>query len=217
MPTPRSSPWVTITQLKRLLVGESQCEWASWFMAHYQRAPDEYMPSDFDTAQYNMNHTALMRVVRARLEGDGYEVFSEGQNDFRLLGRTGAYLVGRPDFVAVRDTTGLIVDAKTGQPRDSDSAQVLLYMWAVPRALNQYSEIRFSGQLAYQTHTVDIPDSSINDSFSSNFGSLIQRVISPEPAMRIPSGSECRFCNITKANCEQRIDWQTPEASTTEF
>jgi len=217
MPTPRSSPWVTVTQLKKLLVGESQCEWASWFMAHYQRAPDEYVPSDFDTAQYNMNHTALMRVVRARLEGDGYEVFSEGQNDFRLLGRTGAYLVGRPDFVAIRDTTGLIVDAKTGQPRDSDSTQVQLYMWAVPRALSEYAGISFSGQVAYQTHSVDIPGSSIDDSFNTNFGSLIQRVIATEPAMRIPSSSECRFCNITKTNCEQRIDGQTPEANTTAF
>ena len=101
MPTPRSSPWVTVTQLKRLLVGESQCQWSSCFMAHHQRTPDEYIPSDFDSAQYSMNHTGVMRVVRARLKGDDNEVFSEGQNDFRLLGDIGAYLAGRPDFIVI--------------------------------------------------------------------------------------------------------------------
>ena len=217
MPTPRSSPWVTVTQLKRLLVGESQCEWASWFMAHYQRAPDEYVPSDFNTAQYNMNHTALMRVVRARLEGDGYEVFSEGQNDFRLLGNTGAYLAGRPDFIAIKDTTGMIVDAKTGQPRDSDSAQVLLYMWAVPRALVQFKDVDFTGRLVYPTHTLDISNRSIDANFIANFGDLMKRVIAAEPARLIPSGGECRFCNITQANCDKRIEEEVDEARTTAF
>jgi len=217
MPTPRSSPWVTVTQLRRLLVGESQCEWASWFMAHFQRAPDEYEPSDFDTVQYNMNHTTLMRDTRIRLEEEGYTVYSEGQNEFKLRGNTGTVLAGRPDIVAVKGSTGLIVDAKTGQPRDSDSAQVMLYMWAMPRESVKFQGVTFSGQVAYRTHTVDIPGSSIDDSFNTNFGSLIQRVIATEPAIRIPSSSECRFCNITKANCAERIDGEVDEVETTAF
>ena len=213
----RNSPWVTVTNLRRLLVGESQCEWAGWFNAHYRRDPDEYMPSDFDSVQYNIDHTAMLREVRQELEAEGYTVTSDGQNEFRLRGNSGAYLVGRPDFVAVKDTEGLVVDVKTGQPRDSDSAQVMLYMWATPRASVMYQGVRFAGRVSYRTHKVDIPSAAVGADFTSKFGVLMQIMIASEPAIRIPSSNECKYCNITRANCEERIDAEIEEAETSEF
>ena len=85
MPTPRESPYIWATWLPRLLTGENSCEWAVWFRAHYQdwaRAP-----SDFNQAQWLLNHTALLNKRRADWEVGGYSVNTEGQNIFHLRAR----------------------------------------------------------------------------------------------------------------------------------
>ena len=38
---------------------------------------------------------------------------------------------------------------KTGQPSAAHSVQVMLYQYAIPRALSQYKGVAFEGQVAY--------------------------------------------------------------------
>ena len=93
----RDKPYIWVTWLTKLLVGENSCEWAAWFRAHYtnfRRAPD-----DFDSAGWQMNHTALLNEVRDRLQAEGRTVFIEKQNRFVLRG-TSATLGGKPDLIA---------------------------------------------------------------------------------------------------------------------
>ena len=61
-----------------------------------------------------MSHTALLNQQRQEWEDDGHAVFVEGQNAFRLRGKT-ATLAGRPDLVALDDRDATIIDVKTGQ------------------------------------------------------------------------------------------------------
>ena len=112
MPRPRESPYIWTTWLARLLAGEASCEWASWFRSRYQDWTKP--PSDFDQSQWMLDHTALVNRERASREALGYEVFTEGQNAFRLRGRA-ATLAGKPDLIAVKNGDAVITDAKTGK------------------------------------------------------------------------------------------------------
>ena len=103
-------PYIWATWLPRLLTGDSSCEWATWFRAHHQNWTRE--PSDFNQAQWLLQHTALLNEQKAQWEGNGH-VLVEGQNTFRLRGQS-ATLAGKPDLMVVRDNDALIIDVKTG-------------------------------------------------------------------------------------------------------
>ena len=84
MPRPRESPYVWVTWLARLLAGEASCEWASWFRSHHQDWAKP--PTDFDSTQWMLDHTALVNQARESREKLGYTVFTEGQNSFPAPG-----------------------------------------------------------------------------------------------------------------------------------
>ena len=204
MPTPRSGIFITVTRLKILLIGEDSCEWAAWFNAHYQRTGDEYVPTTFDAVSWNMEHTALMTRITEGFDSGGRAVFTERQNNFVLRGRV-ASLAGTPDLiVSGGEGNSLIIDAKTGNPRPSDSVQVMLYMWAVSQAMPRYRGVTFDGKLVYKDHELDIPNSAIDTAFINNVVELIQRVSTDIPARKVPSPMECGFCNITQTDCPER-------------
>ena len=62
MATKRDGVFVWITWLSRVMAGEQNCEWASWFKAHYEKY--DKAPSDFDTAKWNIEHTLQLRRLR---------------------------------------------------------------------------------------------------------------------------------------------------------
>ena len=64
-----------------------------------------------------MRHTALLNQQRQEWLDRGRNVQVEGQNAFRLRGKT-ATLAGRPGLVVLDDRDATIIDVKTGQERD---------------------------------------------------------------------------------------------------
>ena len=210
MPQHRESPYTWATWLARLLAGEAHCEWAGWFRAHYQGWTKP--PSDFDSDQWMLNHTALVNREQERLEKLGYTVYVENQNSFRLRGRQ-ATLGGKPDLIAFNSPDAVIIDAKTGKPNPNHTAQVMIYQYAVPRTLTQFQGIEFTGQVVYPDANVRVPASSTDSEFVRNLGALIRRLANDTPARRVPSPAECRFCDITSADCPERVE-QQPEAET---
>lgn len=197
------------------MVGDNSCEWATWFKAHYQGY--EKVPSDFDVDAWQMAHTADLNDLRLRLEADGRAVFTENQNSFRLKGWS-ATLAGTPDLISLSGSAGTIYDVKTGRPRSAHSAQIMVYMWAIPRALPQYKDVVFDGKVVYRDHEVDIPAVAVNERFIDSLTQLIRRVGSLEPARKVPSPSECGFCDITKGDCADRaVEGRSAEAETDEF
>ena len=210
-----NSPYIWITWLTKLLTGEQSCEWAAWFRAHHDARSWEKMPDPFDQTRWVMEHTTRVAEVREQWEVDGYRVFTEGQNAFALRGRT-ATLGGRPDLVAVKDDVGAIIDIKTGQPYPSHGAQVMLYMYAVPKALGQHGGLSFTGSVVYPGHSVEIPATAVDTGFVENMGRLVRRLASVSPARRVPSASECRYCPITGADCPERMDGADSKEGVTE-
>ena len=106
--TPTSGP----LGCPRLLTGENSCEWAIWFKAHHQNWAK--VPSDFNQAEWVLNHTSLLNEKKSQWEARRQKVYVEGQNNFRLRGQS-ATLAGRPDLIVVRSNDALIIDVKAGQ------------------------------------------------------------------------------------------------------
>lgn len=201
----RSGPYIWATWLSKLLVGDLSCEWAAWFKAHYTQY--DRVPSTFDVVRWQMDHTSILNQVREELEAAGNTVLTENQGYFNLRGRSGTVIGGKPDLVAIDSKgQGTIYDIKTGQPRASDTAQVMIYMYALPY-LGQFRGMNFAGRLVYREgRTVDIPTESVDDDFREKLFTLIRRIASDEPARRVPSALECGMCELTSGDCPDRIE-----------
>ena len=210
-----NGPYTWVTWLPRLLSGESSCEWATWFKAQHEGNSWARVPSDFDQAGWLMDHTALLNEQRGLWERQEYSVLTEAQNSFTLRGSSAA-LAGKPDLVAQRKGEVTVIDAKTGRPSPHHAIQVMIYMYALPRAVERYKGMALSGQVAYPDHVVDIPAEAVDEGFIRNLGGLIRRLAAGTPARHIPSPMECRFCEITQADCPERAEEGLPEEGTTD-
>ena len=206
MAVPREHPYIWATGLPRLLTGENSCAWAAWFKARHQNWTRP--PSDFNQAEWMLNHTALLNKRTSDWENGGYSVNVEGQNNFRLRGKSST-LAGKPDLITQRDDDAVVVDVKTGHESTSHVVQVMIYLYAIPRAIEKYRTLKPRGQVTYEDHTIRIPAEAVDDQFVQNLGALIRRLSADKPARRVPSPQECRFCDISAADCPERVDEPT--------
>ena len=63
---------------------------------------------------------------------------------------------------------------------------------------------------------VDVPADALDGRFVENLGGLVCRLASKIPARRVPSPGECRFCEITPADCPERAEEGSPEEGMTD-
>ena len=104
----------------------------------------------------------------------------EGQNAFRLRGRT-ATLAGKPDLIIVRNDNAIIIDVKTGKEQLWHAVQVMIYLYALPRALPQYKGMRMAGEVVYPPRTVKVPTGALPGQFIEDLGALIRRLAAGQP------------------------------------
>lgn len=206
MATPREEPYIWVTWLSKLLGGEAHCEWALWFRVHnrYDKRSDE-----FDLAAWKATHGERVRVRAERLRADGYEVFVEEQNWFKLPGKS-AILGGKPDIVAVSTKEALVVDCKTGEPRNSDRLQVLTYMLVLPFVHAACKGRVLSGEVRYTDRAATIPAEHLTEELRNLIRRTIERAAGDMPTQKVPSYGECRFCDIGSVDCPERIDAEPP-------
>ena len=203
MAVPREAPYIWASWLPRLLTGENSCEWAVWFKAHHQDWTRT--PSEFNQAEWMLNRTSLLNEQKTQWEARGQDVYVEGQNSFRLRGQS-ATLAGRPDLIVVQNDDALVIDIKAGQQQRSHYVQIMIYIYALPRALPQYQHAKLAGEIDYPTRTVRVPRGSLHTQLIKDLGSLIRRLAADKPPARVPSRQECRFCDITAEDCPERLD-----------
>ena len=198
------------------MTGDRSCEWAIWFKAHYQNWPRR--PSDLDPTEWLMRHTALLNRQCREWEDRGHQVYIEGQNAFRLRGKS-AMLGDRPDLVVLDDRNATIIDVKTGRAQPWHRVQVMIYQYALPLAFPQYRNVSIGGEVVYPNHTVRIPRGALPEQFTNELGNLIQRLAADAPPKRVPNAMECRFCDITSIDCPDRLDddYEPEEGTTDDF
>jgi len=205
----RSNPFIWVSWLSKLMAGEKQCEWASWFRSHYVW---EKLPSGLDLAKWTADHAQLLRARRASLEAQGFTMYAEDQNSFTLRGATGIEVSGKPDIVAIRATEAYVEDCKTGTPRHSDHFQVLVYMLSLPYVEGPWKGLKLDGRIIYGDKVVDVPSSKIDADLKELFRKTVLMIGGQEPARKVPSRGECRYCDISRADCPERIEIETRAA-----
>lgn len=186
------------------MADEVQCHWAVWFRTHYKY---EKLSFNFDSAKWNANHQALLRSRVCDLEAEGYRVFVEGENWFEIVGRSFPVKVsGKPDIVAITDQRGLIEDCKTGRKKNSDLYQVLIYLLLAPVSLQHCKGLDLKGRLVYPDGVMEIQTDQVDEGFKAQFRGTIATLSSNNPARKVPSFQECRYCDIPSRCCPQRIE-----------
>ncbi|BAY57925.1 hypothetical protein NIES2135_47980 [Leptolyngbya boryana NIES-2135] len=200
----KAIPSIWVTWLSRLMADESQCVWSVWFRTHFKY---EKLNTNFDSAKWNANHRVLVNDRINILETEGYTVYVEGENRFEVLGR--AHLVkvaGKPDIIAIKDDYAWVEDCKTGQRKNSDFYQILIYLLLLPVSLAPCQGLSLKGRLIYSDEVVEIQAEQVNENFREQFRAAIAILSSSIPARKVPSFQECRFCDISTAYCPERSE-----------
>lgn len=199
----RQSPYLWVTWLTKLMSGEAQCEWASWFKAHHKY---DKIPSDFNLTQWTADHNQMLNERAQYYRDKGFTVYTEDQNSFMLEGENGEILSGKADIVAIKGEDAIVEDCKTGQPRNSDQMQVLIYMLVLPVSVGHCEGLKVNGLVKYRNKEVVIKNDSIDQMLKELLKDLIHRISSDNQPDQVPSYGECRFCDISKVDCSSRIE-----------
>ena len=99
-----------------------------------------------------------------------------------------------------------IIDVKAGQPRAADQVQVMIYMYLLPLALPELQGAGVRGQVVYGGHEVDIELDALDATFVQALQEQIQRLAARAEAVKVPSWSECQFCDIAREHCPERVE-----------
>ena len=111
-----------------------------------------------------------------------------------------------------------MIDVKTKSMTATHRVQVMLYMWALPKAFPQYRGVRFDGRLISPAGELDIPAAEVDHLFIGRVREVLHRVCGIDPPTTSPSFGGCRYCDITEEDCSVRMDGaNTPEGETDEF
>ena len=214
---PRARPYVYASWPTKAIAKEVRCAFQLWFKAHYAykktanerckactegRVPcddPEVCRADF-FKKFNEKHDALVADRVERLQAEGWTVRTEDEAKFSMKGKLGD-MTGKPDIVAMRGDEALVIDAKSGNPRESDHWQVLIYILALPRTwLRGFKTIR--GQVEYTNGSV--PVRPLGDKERARIGEVVRTAMEPTPPEPTPSLKDCRYCDI--ASCDARYD-----------
>ena len=197
---PRISPgW-----LAGLLAAEAHCEWASWFRVRHEDWEQRPMPG-LSGLEWSVDYTQRLNRCIKLYEDQGYTVSNGGPNGY-VLSVGGAALSGRPDVIATKGGDCIVIDFPEGEPTRSHALQVMIHMYALSMAVERFRGMALSGQLAYGRESVDILAASVDREFIENMTELARRLAAGEPPARIPSPEECGACDITAADCPERMD-----------
>ena len=198
MAIPRSDPYMWVTWLSKIMSGQTACQWQGWFQTHNQLT--ERHPQSFDLTGWKINHTRMLTELVQKMTARGLEPRVE----FPFTIAVGeATLGGKIDCLVVENSIVQVYDCKTGTPRDSDVAQVMIYMHALSR-IDEFKREPIQGTVLYKEHeSVEIPE--LPDTFASNFDFFVNLLSADTPAVKVP-GHDCKFCSIAKSDCAERVD-----------
>ena len=214
----RDGPYIWITWLTKLLVGDNSCEWASWFKAQHDGKSWTRAERVGNLARWQIGHTDMLKRKAQELREQGYEVTYEGQNQFTInSNKIRVAVAGKCDLTARQGDVLWIIDIKSGQPRASDQAQVLIYMHLFPKARRELQGLTIKGLLVYGDHEEVIEPEEVDGQFVRAFDGLVRRLADTgEPAVKVPAWSECRFCDISALHCPERVQQEDRAVGTAE-
>ena len=191
------------------MAGDVQCQWASWFRSHYMGYTKA--PSDFQLATWIVEHNQYLDVLCKECSTKSLTYFKENQNDFKVKRRS-MTIGGKPDLIVLEnDKSYTVYDMKTGKPKASDIIQVMLYMSFLPYSSSgRYSGKTINGCVVYKEgERTLIPSQSLDDKFRGQISHFLNILEAPTEPLKVPSFTECQYCDITGEDCDGRIEVNT--------
>lgn len=202
LPKQRTKQFIWVTWLAKVLAEEKKCIYSIQQISNYQ-FPKQ--PNNYDSSEHD--EKVIQRAII--LEKQGFTVYVEYQNSFKVNGKTYDVCVsGRPDIVAVKDDWVIVEDIKTGKRRNSHKMQVLLYMLLLPLASETKDICQKQiphGRLIYPDGIVDIPAWQVDDKFRKRLKEAIATITSSKSLKPKPSPWECRYCQIPHEYCQAKM------------
>ena len=132
---------IWVTSLARLIAGEQECRFSAWFEANYTHYKDVENRHGYvlgykanseqekspELLERDEKHSRLADRVIKELEKEGRYLLPEVQ--FWHETASGFIVAGRTDLISVlKKVECCMYDFKTGREKNSDIAQVMLYM-----------------------------------------------------------------------------------------
>jgi hypothetical protein len=88
----------------------------------------------------------------------------------------------------------------------------MLYMCCLPFAFPALRGKQIDGCVTYaEGEPVWIPAEAIDSAFKRNAAYYVDLLAADTVPPRVPSAQECRFCDISGADCPSRIEWHGPD------
>ena len=78
-------------------------------------------------------------------------------------------------------------------------------MYALPRALPEYRDAKFSGEIIYSDRTHRVPQGGIDQGFVHNLGSLIRRIAAPSLPHASPAPRNAVSATSPWKDCPDRV------------
>ncbi len=203
-------PTFWTTAIAKSLSGDQPCLLSTWISGRNR----EKRPRDnaADLALWKTKHTEQLTAVVDRLKAEGWKCSVE--KFFRVTGQT-AIISGKADCIAQQpEKRPLIVDVKSGEPRDSDVIQVAIEMCMIPLAWESPGML-FDGTVIYKTHPVAVTPKHADELRPRITGLLKKLGTIPRPEAS-PSRDACRFCEVTDKDCSDRFKGESEPQQTTE-
>jgi hypothetical protein len=205
MTRPREGLYVWVTWLSKLMAGEVQCHWGAWFKTHYTDYKTQ--PIDARLANWTVEHNQYLTDLINERKALGDITYKEDQNKFRVRRPSGLVIAGKPDLITYDKTTGqyTVYDVKTGNQRQSDIIQVMLYCYCLPYASAIYKGKRLNGCVVYKEDRVEVPSEMVDDAFTKRAVYFLNILESPNAPDKCPSSVECEYCELSSQDCPERI------------
>lgn len=214
MPSERRNglPSFWATSIAKVLVGEQPCLLAPWLAGHFE-LEKRIRDDQGSLTRWRADHTAQLNALAERCAAEGWNCRKE--QFFRVKGQT-AVLSGKADLVTqAPERRPTIWDVKSGTPRESDSAQVLIEMVMVPLAWHAPG-MQFAGKVVYPTHTVDLTPADAA-ALKPRLFEILRKLGSLTRPAAAPSRDACRFCDVSEIDCTERFQVDAPDVETAEF
>ena len=193
----RNSPYIWVSWLAEIMSGDLTCHWKVWFKTNNKLTKKQ--PSDFDLTSWTINHTKKLTQVKEDLIKNKKAPIIEQTIKYNIP-NSDAVICGKPDCIVENENTILVYDCKTGKERESDKIQVMLYMYILSK---KFTTKQIKGLISYNDREVEI--SNLPENFEENFNYFVNILISKDFPLKNP-GMDCRFCDITKEDCPERVD-----------
>jgi len=149
----------------------------------------------------------MLNELREERLAVGEKAMIEDANRFSFEVKSDLTLDGKPDLIAVSQDEATVYECKSNEQKDSHQIQLMVYLYCLPRCLKQYQDIKLKGCLIYYPNKkIEIPLSIIDDKFIDHFNYWLKILGADNPPIKAPSKNECRYCNITKRDCPDRLD-----------